>query len=215
MMVDFARELRDTLGLQVAEINMGGGLGVRYRSSDEPPSIESYARTLAGALREECARHGLPEPRLIIEPGRGIVGEAGSTLYTVGVIKHIPGVRTYVSVDGGMSDNPRPALYQAKYEVIAANKATQPLAQVVTLAGKHCECDILATDIDLPELEPGDILAVQTTGAYNYSMASNYNRFTRPAAVLVADGTAEVIVEREVHEDLVRQDRLPERLRAC
>jgi diaminopimelate decarboxylase len=213
MMADFARELRETLRLEVAEINMGGGLGVRYRSSDEPPSIEDYARTLAVALREECARHSLAQPRLIIEPGRGIVGEAGTTLYTVGVIKHIPGVRTYVSVDGGMSDNPRPALYQARYEVIAANKANQAAAQVVTLAGKHCECDILISDIDLPELEPGDIVAVQTTGAYNYSMASNYNRFTRPAAVLVGDGRAEVIVERESYEDLIRQDRLPDRLR--
>jgi len=131
----------------------------------------------------------------------------------VGVVKEIPGIRTYVSVDGGLSDNPRPALYDAKYEAIVANKAQQPIARTVTVSGKHCETDTLIAELRTPEIAPGDILAVQTTGAYNYSMASNYNRLTRPAAVTVSGGRADLIVRRETLADLVRHDRLPARLR--
>jgi len=212
MMVDFVREVREATGYVVEELNLGGGLGVRYREADHPPSVDDYAETISRPLHEQCERHGLPEPKVMVEPGRSIVGEAGLTLYTVGVVKDIPGVRTYVAVDGGMSDNPRPALYQAQYQVVVANKAAWPLDGKVTIAGKHCETDTLISDIEVPELAVGDIIAVQTTGAYNYSMASNYNRLPRPAVVLVCDGQADVIVERETLDDLLRQDRLPQRL---
>jgi len=212
MMVDFMRDVRDATGHVVAELDLGGGLGTRYRATDRPPSVEDYAATISTALREQCEQHRLPEPRVMAEPGRSIVGEAGLTLYTVGVIKHIPGVRTYASVDGGMSDNPRPALYQAEYEAIVANKASLPANSTVTISGKHCETDTLITDVEVPELAVGDIIAVQTTGAYNYSMASNYNRFPRPAVVLVHDGEADIIVERDTLDDLVGHDRIPSHL---
>jgi diaminopimelate decarboxylase len=176
--------------------------------------VEEYAEAIVSTLKEALGRHGLKSVRLFQEPGRSLMAEAGTTLYTVGVIKDIPDVRRYVSVDGGLSDNPRPALYEAKYEAIVANKANQKPKKRVTITGKHCETDVLICDIDLPELESGDILAVQTTGAYNYSMASNYNRFMRPAVVLVQAGTAEVIVERESLQDLIRADRLPARLKS-
>ncbi|MGC7878414.1 diaminopimelate decarboxylase family protein, partial [Desulforudis sp. 1190] len=159
--------------------------------------------------------HDLPLPRLIVEPGRSIAGTPGLTLYTVGVIKEIPGVRTYVSVDGGMVDNPRPALYQARYEAYPANKMTRETRMTVSVAGKCCESgDMLIWNLEVPEIQPGDILAVTCTGAYNYSMASNYNRLPRPAMVLVRDGTAELIVRRESLSDLVRNDVVPARLRA-
>ena len=213
MMMRFAADVRRETGTVIQEVNMGGGLGVRYRPTDEPPSIGSYGEAIISAINGEAQRLDLPLPRISIEPGRGIVGEAGATLYRVGVVKHIPGTRTYVSVDGGLSDNPRPALYHAYHNVIAANKVNSAPAVRVTIAGKHCEPDTLVKDVDLPPLEPGDILAVQTTGSYCYSMASNYNRFARPAVVLVGDGSADLIVERETLDDLVRQDRIPSRLK--
>jgi diaminopimelate decarboxylase len=210
--VDFLAQVKAETGAELTHVDLGGGLGTRYLSSHQPPSIEAYAETITETLRAALARHGLQDVCLLQEPGRSLIAEAGTTLYTIGVIKEIPGVRTYVAVDGGLSDNPRPALYDAQYEAIVANKACAPAAGKVTLSGKHCETDTLIEDIELPLLEPGDILAVQTTGAYNYSMASNYNRFVRPAAVLVRDGESEVIVEREAYADLVRQDRIPKRL---
>ena len=212
MMVDFAAQVRDSLGLILIDLDLGGGIGVRYREGDQPPSLDEYAEAVTNTVKERCQIRGFPLPRLIQEPGRKIVGEAGTTLYTVGVVKEIAGVRTYVSVDGGLSDNPRPALYDARYEAIVANKARQPCAHTVTIAGKHCETDTLISDIEVPQLATGDIIAVQTTGAYNYSMASNYNRLPRPAVVLVRDGEADVIVERETLDDLLRQDRIPPRL---
>jgi len=212
MMVDFMCDMREATGYVARELDLGGGLGARYRATDHPPSVESYAETISRALREQCERHALPQPKLMAEPGRSIVGEAGLTLYTVGVIKDIPGVRTYAAVDGGMSDNPRPALYGAEYELVVANKAAMPINSRVTISGKHCETDTLITDVQVPELAVGDIVAVQTTGAYNHSMSSNYNRLPRPAVVLVHDGQAEVIVERETLDDLLRQDRVPPRL---
>jgi len=212
MMVDLAAELRSELGCTIEDLNLGGGLGVRYLPGDEPPSLEEYARAVTGAVRARCEKHGLPLPRLLQEPGRSLVGEAGTTLYTVGVVKEIPGVRTYVSVDGGMSDNPRPALYDARYDAIVANKAREPRNRNVTMSGKHCETDTLIVDLKAPQIAPGDILAVQTTGAYNYSMASNYNRLPRPGVVLVSGGRADLIVERETLDDLLRFDRVPARL---
>jgi diaminopimelate decarboxylase len=213
MMVRFAAHVREELGLTIQELDLGGGVGVRYRSDDQPPTADEYAEAVITGLHDEMAKAGLPALRLLQEPGRSIVGEAGLTLYTLGAIKDVPGIRRYVSVDGGMSDNPRPALYEAKYEAMVANKPTAPLVQNVRVAGKHCECDNLIFDLLLPEVEPGDILAVQTTGAYNYSMSSNYNRFMRPAVVLVNEGKAEVIVQRETLDDLLAHDVIPERLR--
>jgi diaminopimelate decarboxylase len=213
MMVDFAAELREAHGLTIGDLDLGGGLGVHYRPEDQPPSLEEFAEVVTQAVQARCERHGLPLPRLIQEPGRRLVGEAGMTLYTVGVVKEIAGVRTFVSVDGGLSDNPRPALYDAKYDAIVANKADRPRTETVTISGKHCETDTLIADLQAPELAPGDILAVQTTGAYNYSMASNYNRLPRPAVVLVSGGRADLIVRRENLADLVRCDRVPARLR--
>lgn len=212
MMVRFAAQLRDELGLTIQELDLGGGVGVRYQSDDQPPSPEDYAAAVITGMHDEITKYGLPHPKLLQEPGRSIVGEAGTTLYTIGTIKDVPGIRRYVSVDGGMSDNPRPALYDAKYEALVATKPTATAEQKVTVVGKHCECDNLIFDLMLPHVEAGDILAVQTTGAYNYSMSSNYNRFMRPTVVLVNDGNAEVIVERETLDDLVSHDQIPQRL---
>jgi len=212
LMVDFAADMKEAVGLETADLNLGGGLGVRYLPEHHPPTVEEFAEALVTALIRRCQERHLPVPRLLLEPGRSLVGEAGLTLYRVGIVKEIAGLRTYVTVDGSLADNPRPALYGARYEALVANRAAQPRDRKVTVSGRSCETDTLIVDLHTPEIAAGDILAVQTTGAYNYAMASNYNRFSRPAMVLVADGAAEVIVERESLEDLVRQDRLPERL---
>jgi len=212
MMTGFIAESHRKNGHSPEELNLGGGLGIRYTQEDVPPTLEHFAGLVTEAIGNAIATHDLPPLRLMLEPGRSIVGEAGTTLYTIGVIKDIPSVRRYVSVDGGLSDNPRPGLYDAQYEAVVANRAAEPLTQTVTVAGKHCEADTLIQNVRLQQTEPGDILAVFSTGAYNYSMASNYNRFTRPAMVLVADGQAEVIVERETLDDLVAKDRIPSRL---
>ncbi|MBI3910668.1 MAG: diaminopimelate decarboxylase [Armatimonadetes bacterium] len=213
VMVELLAAVRRQMGVVLEELNMGGGLGIRYREEDRPPSLDAFADALVHALQEALARHDFPAPTLIHEPGRALVGEAGTTLYTVGAIKEIPGLRTYVSVDGGLSDNPRPALYDARYEVLLANRAAVPPDTVVTIAGQHCETDTLFPDARLPALRPGDLLAVQSTGAYHFSMASNYNRYPRPAVVLVADGRADLLVRRETYTDLVRNDVMPERFR--
>ncbi|MER3501332.1 MAG: diaminopimelate decarboxylase [Candidatus Fervidibacterota bacterium] len=205
-MFRFADEARKTMGFVMRELNLGGGLGVRYVPADNPPSIEEFVAALCTSVKEASARFNLPLPVLAVEPGRSIVGEAGTTLYTIGVVKEVLGVRAYVSVDGGMSDNPRPALYGARYFAVIANKADQPANCVVTVAGKHCESDILIRDIPLADPQPGDILAVFTTGAYHYSMASNYNRFPRPAVVFVKDGKAQVVARRETYDDLLKCD---------
>ena len=201
-------------GLKPTEINIGGGLGIRYTESDDPPSIDDWAKTVCGAMVAACKNHDLTTlPKLLCEPGRSLVGTACVTAYTVGAKKVIPGIRTYLSVDGGMSDNPRPITYQSVYRILAANKMSEPLTETVTVAGKHCESgDILIKDAKLPECQAGDILVVTATGAYNYSMSSNYNRVPRPAAVLVNNKEAHTILERETDEDLLRFDRLPERL---
>ncbi|MBD0393164.1 MAG: diaminopimelate decarboxylase, partial [Microcoleus sp. C1-bin4] len=200
-------------GLPATEINIGGGLGIRYTEADDPPSIEDWARTICSAVVAACERQQLPLPKLLCEPGRSLVGTACVTAYTVGSQKVIPGMRTYLAVDGGMSDNPRPITYQSVYRVIAAGKMSAPLTETVTIAGKHCESgDVLIKDAFLPECQAGDVLAVTATGAYNYSMASNYNRVPRPAAVLVRNGEVNTIIQRETYQDLLRLDRLPERL---
>lgn len=212
LMTKLMADTRDRHGFTPRELDLGGGLGIAYTDEDAPPSVEELAGVICDALERCTAHYDLPMPRLILEPGRSIVGPAGTTLYRVGPVKEIPGVRTYVSVDGGLSDNPRPALYDAQYEATVANKAGQPRTQAVRVSGRHCETDTLIPEVALQPVEEGDLLAVFCTGAYNHAMASNYNRFPRPAMVLVRDGQADVIVERESLEDLVRQDRIPPRL---
>lgn len=215
--MDFIAAVKDKLGFEASELNIGGGFGVWYTDEDPKLKLNDYAdylKSLISAVKAKAEEHNLKKPYLLIEPGRSIVGEAGVTLYTVGAIKDIPGIKKYVAIDGGMFDNPRYALYQSKYTVLLADRANEKCTEKVTVAGKCCESgDIIAVDVPLPEAHKGDILAVLTTGAYNYSMASNYNRNFIPAAVLVKDGKAEYIVKPQTYEDLVRHDVIPERLK--
>jgi diaminopimelate decarboxylase len=200
-------------GLEISELNVGGGLGICYTEADDPPSIQEWVKVAATSVVKACQDRGIALPKLLCEPGRSLVGSACVTAYTVGSTKTVPEIRTYIAVDGGMSDNPRPITYQSQYRALIADKMSVPLTQTVTIAGKHCESgDILIGKASLPEVVPGDILVVMATGAYNYSMASNYNRLPKPAAVLVKDGEANLIIQRETHADLLRCDRLPSRL---
>lgn len=201
-------------GLPISELDVGGGLGICYTESDDPPSIEEWVKTVAESVAHACESQGVPLPRLICEPGRSLIGSACVTAYTVGSQKTVPGIRTYVAVDGGMSDNPRPITYQSVYRALVANRMSAPLSEKTTLAGKHCESgDVIIQEAYLPPLEANDVIVVAGTGAYNYSMASNYNRVPRPAAVLVHDGEAHLIIQRETLQDLIRHDCLPEALR--
>jgi len=208
-MVAFMKEVHDELGYQTRELNIGGGLGVRYTDSDAPPTVGEFAESIIQKLESELEKTGLPAPELWQEPGRSLIAEAGVTLYRVGARKEIPDLRTYVSVDGGMSDNIRPGLYGSRYDALVANKADHACTETVTISGKHCETDTLIRDIALPTLEEGDLLAVQCTGAYNYSMASNYNRVPRPPVVGVRGGQARLLVRRETIEDVLQYDVLP------
>lgn len=208
-MIDFMAQVYDRWGVAVAELDMGGGLGIRHNSEDNPPSIESFVQHISSAVEKASKEKGYPLPRLVLEPGRSIAGEAGITLYEVGVIKDVPGIRRYVSVDGGMMDNIRPALYEAAYEAVLANRANAEASEKVTVAGKACESgDILIKDALLPPVQQGDLLAVFSTGAYCYSMASNYNRNPRPPVVFVWDGQSRLVVRRETEEDLIALDQL-------
>ena len=201
-------------GLPVKELNIGGGLGIRYTESDDPPSIEEWVKAICEAVKNACESQQLPLPKLLCEPGRSLIGSACVTAYTIGSTKVVPEIRTYVAIDGGMSDNPRPITYQSVYRAIVANQMSASLTSPVTIAGKHCESgDILIKEAALPQTKPGDILVVMVTGAYNYSMASNYNRLPRPAAVVVRNSEANLILRRETYQDLIRQDCLPERLK--
>ncbi|WP_159882898.1 diaminopimelate decarboxylase [Paenibacillus puerhi] len=212
--IGFAVSVRAELGVTFSVLNLGGGFGIRYTESDTPLPVAEYVAAITSTVREQFAKHGYPLPEIWTEPGRSIVGDAGTTLYTIGTYKDIPGVRKYVAVDGGMTDNPRPALYQAQYEAMLANRAAEPEEEVVSIAGKCCESgDMLIWDTKLPKASTGDVLAVACTGAYNYSMASNYNRLRRPAVVFVKDGAADVVVERETLGDLVHKDVVPERMK--
>lgn len=211
---EFAVDVRNKLGQVFRVINLGGGFGIRYTSEDSPLPVKEYIGAITDAIRVNFTDADYPLPEIWVEPGRSIVGDAGTTLYTVGTNKDIPGVRKYIAVDGGMTDNPRPALYESKYEAVLANRATEPAVETVSVAGKCCESgDMLIWDLQLPKAETGDLLAVFCTGAYNYAMASNYNRIRRPAVVLVKDGQADIAVQRESLEDISRNDLLPERLR--
>ncbi|HEX7057570.1 MAG TPA: diaminopimelate decarboxylase [Bacilli bacterium] len=210
----FAAQVRDELNAVFTVINLGGGFGIRYTEADAPLPIAQYVEAITDAIKTSFTAHHYPLPEIWVEPGRSMVGEAGTTLYTVGTFKEIPGVRKYLAVDGGMSDNPRPALYGAKYEGMLANRANDPVEETVSVAGKACESgDMLIWDLPLPKAASGDILAVSCTGAYNYAMASNYNRIRRPAVVFVKDGHADLVVKRESHADLTANDVIPERMK--
>ncbi len=206
-MLDFMAQIRETTGVTLTELNLGGGFGIRYTEQDHPKAYGEYMKRVSGALHRRAAELGLPVPFLVIEPGRSVVAPAGITLYTVGAVKEIPGVRTYVSIDGGMPDNPRYALYQSAYTAVIANKADRPADHIYTIAGRCCESgDLIQENTHLQECQHGDLMAVLSTGAYNYSMSSNYNRLPRPAIVMVRDGESRIVVKAETYEDLNRND---------
>jgi diaminopimelate decarboxylase len=210
-MVAFMREILEHTGVAVRMLDTGGGLGIKYGLPDEPSTIKDYGKVIVDGIKEECEKHGLAVPRMAVEPGRSVVANAGVTLYTVGTIKEIPNVRTYVAVDGGMSDNIRTSLYDAHYEALIANKADRPREMVATVAGKHCESgDIVVNDAPLQNVEVGDILCVCATGAYCQSMSSNYNKQVRPGVVFVRDGTWRWVVRRETYDDLMRCEVAPD-----
>ena len=207
VMVELMARIEEGYGYLIEELDVGGGLGIAYTADDKPASIDEFAETVTSAVHAACEKFGVPEPRLLTEPGRSLVATAGVTLYTVGILKTLPGIRKYVAVDGGMSDNIRTALYHADYEPVIANKAGQPRTEIVTIAGKHCESgDAVVIDMPMQHPDLGDIVAVFGTGAYCYTMASNYNGQPRPAIVFVKDGQARVTTRRETYEDLMSRD---------
>lgn len=206
--------LDEKFNIKLNEINVGGGLGVKYTNSDVPPSTYEIADIIIKRLKECIEKYGIEPPTLFLEPGRSIISTAGVTLYTLGSSKQVPKGKKYFAVDGGMADNARPSMYRAEYFAQVANKPDYELAQTVTIAGRFCESgDILINNITLPELEEGDILCVYNTGAYNYSMASNYNRVQKPAMVLVNNSQSDIIIKRETLEDLISLDVIPDRLK--
>lgn len=214
--MDFEAGVKKRLKFEATEINLGGGFGIWYTDEDPKFKLADYAgflKAVIDTVKSKAKEHKLKLPYLLIEPGRSIVGEAGITLYTVGAIKDITGVKKYVAIDGGMFENPRYALYQSKYTALLANRADEVCTEKVTIAGKCCESgDVIAVDVPLPKAESGDVLAVLSTGAYNFSMASNYNRNFIPPAILVKGGKAQYIIKPQTYEDLVRNDVLPENL---
>lgn len=207
IMIGFLADIRKKTGLILPKLNLGGGYGISYLPENDPPVYEKYMEQVSGVVHDTCKLLDFPTPSILLEPGRSIVGAAGLTLYTVGSVKEIPGVRTYVSIDGGMTDNPRYALYQAEYQIMNAGLATMEKTMRITLAGRCCESgDLIGEDLPVQNLEKGDIVAVLSTGAYNYSMASHYNRVPNPAVVMVKGNTDRVIVQKETWEDMVRND---------
>ena len=200
----FVSSMKDKYGLDLKRFSPGGGFAIGYLVDKLPPKMSEYAKEIADAIRKSCDAYGLEEPEVTVEPGRAIVGRAGVAIYTVGGIKVIPNVRTYVSVDGGMGDNIRPALYESEYEVVPVDRPFDHRNQIVTIAGKFCESgDVLARDVNLPDVQPGELLALPASGAYCLMMASNYNMQTRPAVVMVKDGKARLIRRRETYSDLL------------
>lgn len=216
-MMNFFATVKQQLGFEASVLNMGGGFGIYY--TDDDPKLKQndyadYLKALIATIKEKAEEHNLSKPYLLIEPGRSIVGEAGITLYTVGAVKEIPGIRKYVAIDGGMFENPRYALYQSKYTAVKASDVNAPRTQKVSIAGKCCESgDLIGVDMPMPELSSGDVIAVLSTGAYHYSMASNYNRNLIPQAILVKDGRAQTIIKGQTYEDLVRNDLIPDTLK--
>jgi diaminopimelate decarboxylase len=207
IVLEFAAKMRNKFGFELLEFSPGGGFAVQYTLDIPAPATADYAEAITSTLLGRAKELGLAPPKLVVEPGRAIVGRAGVALYRVGATKDIPGIRKYVFIDGGMGDNIRPALYGSKYEAIVANKAMDENVEVVTIAGRFCESgDVLIRDIGLPKVVPGDIIAVPVSGAYSLPMASNYNASLRPAIVLVKEGKAKLIRRRETYEDLMRCD---------
>lgn len=207
VMISLIAKVKNETGYVIEQLNLGGGFGIKYLPEHDPVQYDSYMKQVSEIVKAACTKYDVGTPFIVIEPGRSIVGPAGITLYKVGAVKQIPGVRTYVSVDGGIGDNPRYALYKSAYDFCIANKASQPKDTIVTVAGKCCESgDLLGEGIPLQKTAPGDVMAVLATGAYNYSMASHYNRNPKPAVVLVNGADARVIVKRETFEDIVKND---------
>ena len=207
VMLGFMAKVKEELCYEIKELNLGGGFGIRYLIDDDAKLYKTFMEQVSITVKETCKRLKLNIPFIMIEPGRAIVGPAGTTLYTVGAVKTIPGIRNYVSVDGGMTDNPRYILYQSEYSIAVANKINEPADYIATIAGRCCESgDLIQEDAKIQTPEAGDILAVFCTGAYNYSMASNYNRVPRPAVVMIKDGKPRLIIKRESYEDMVKND---------
>ncbi|MGG5460715.1 diaminopimelate decarboxylase [Clostridium sp. B9] len=207
IMLNLINEIKERLGYEIKELDLGGGFGIYYTEGDAPREIEDYCSTILRKAEEVCERLNMEVPILSVEPGRSIIGNAGFTLYTVGAIKEIPNIRKYVSVDGGMSDNIRPALYSAHYESIIANRVYDESRETVTVAGKCCESgDVLLNSIEMPKMETGDILAIMSTGAYGHSMANNYNRIPKAAVVSINNGVSRLMCRRETYEDMLRNE---------
>ena len=205
LLAGFMAECNRKHGLECRILDMGGGLGAAYTTTDAPADVDEFAGVIVDSIQVEMSNHGLPVPRIVVEPGRSIVANAGITAYSIQAVKTIPSVKTYVAVDGGMSDNMRPMLYGAVYDALIANRPEATPTMTAAIAGKHCESgDIIVKEAGLPDPRPGDILVTPTTGAYGYSMASNYNGQTRPAVLFVKDGDARVVIRRESYEELVR-----------
>lgn len=207
VMLGFMAKVKEELCYEIKELNLGGGFGIRYLIDDDAKLYKTFMEQVSITVKETCKRLKLNIPFIMIEPGRAIIGPAGTTLYTVGAVKTIPGIRNYVSVDGGMTDNPRYILYQSEYSIAVANKIDEPADYIATIAGRCCESgDLIQEEAKIQTPEAGDILAVFCTGAYNYSMASNYNRVPRPAVVMIKDGKPRLIIKRESYEDMVKND---------
>lgn len=207
VMIKLMKRIEDKTGYLIEELDLGGGFGIYYSKEDSPKETKEYCEAILNKVDNVCKEVDLKRPTLVIEPGRSIVGNTGLTLYTIGSIKNIPSIRKYVSVDGGMTDNIRPALYNAQYECIVANRVIYESKEKVTISGKCCESgDILLEGIKIPSVLSGDLLAVMSTGAYGYSMANNYNKIPRPAVVMVKDGESRVICKRESYEDMIRNE---------
>ncbi len=207
IMTRFIAQIKNECSYELSELNLGGGLGVKYTKYDRDIDYAESIKGISEIVRSLCLESRIKLPRVILEPGRSLVAASGATLYTVGSVKEIPEFRNYISVDGGMPDNPRYALYQSQYTALIANKATEPADYRATLAGRCCESgDLLGENMEIQHARRGDILAVLVTGAYNYSMASNYNRLPRPPVVMVKDGQDRLAVRRETYEDIVRND---------
>ena len=207
VMIDLIARIKERYGIEIGELDVGGGLGIAYKAEDVPSTIEDFAACTADAVVKYCERYNVKQPHIYVEPGRSLVANAGVTLYTVGILKTLPDIRKYVAIDGGMSDNIRTALYHAEYEAIIANKAGQPRTEIVTLCGKHCESgDAVVLDGSIQHPEIGDTVCVFATGAYCATMASNYNGQPRPAVVFVKDGEAHVVTRRETYADLLARD---------
>ena len=211
VMIGFIADLYDKLGIKVKILNLGGGFGIKYTATDDPIAPSEYIHKVTNVVKELAQEKGIDLPFLVFEPGRSIVASAGITLYTVGCVKEIENVRTYVSIDGGMCDNPRYILYGSKYTAVLANNASAEPVAPITIAGKCCESgDLIQEHVMMPQIHVGDTLAVLATGAYNYSMSSNYNRIPRPPIVAISGNEAKIIVKRETYDDLIKNDVLEE-----